>query len=173
MTESNMPYQQILETIRQGGQGNDATVAMLRTVLGSAQLRPEEQMMLDFLLSLGDQTSDEDKQVIDGEFEDINDDDQKPDRGRNGRSRLERLNQEVADLREVNDTLAAALGACRYCWGGDETCAVCAGYGGAGWRTPNLRLFEELVVPAVYRVRALKQGPDRKPGRFGTTSLRR
>lgn len=66
------------------------------------------------------------------------------------------VQQELADLREVNDTVAAALGACRVCWGGDPGCPACAGQGRAGWRAPDRALFQELVVPAVRRVRAIK-----------------
>lgn len=62
------------------------------------------------------------------------------------------LGQEVADLREVNDTMAAALGACRACWGGDGACPLCGGQGRAGWRPPDRALFRELVLPAARRV---------------------
>ncbi|MEL7197794.1 MAG: hypothetical protein AAGL10_05700 [Pseudomonadota bacterium] len=58
------------------------------------------------------------------------------------------------DLVAVNDTLASALGACRYCWGGDDNCAACSGKGKPGSLMPDAQLFRELVVPAVKRVRS-------------------
>jgi hypothetical protein len=72
--------------------------------------------------------------------------------------RLRALQQELADLREVNDTLAAALGACHVCWGGDSDCHECAGRGTPGSRRPDPRLFSRLVLPAVRRVRQICAG---------------
>jgi hypothetical protein len=67
---------------------------------------------------------------------------------------LARMRQELASLREVNDTLAAALGACRACWGGEAHCPLCGGHGSSGASPPDPPLFEALVVPAVRRMRA-------------------
>src|SRR5690348_4223014 len=64
---------------------------------------------------------------------------------------LERLYAEVAELRERTATLAAALGACRRCFGEDELCPVCRGRGRPGGRSPDPVLFAELVEPAVAR----------------------
>ena len=74
--------------------------------------------------------------------------------GREGRSwaDLEEMRRELADLREGNDTLAAALGACALCWGGDPDCVVCLGRGSPGYDLPDPALFNELVVPALRRV---------------------
>ena len=58
---------------------------------------------------------------------------------------------EVAELRERTATLAAALGACRRCFGEDELCPVCRGRGRPGGRSPDPVLFAELVEPAVAR----------------------
>lgn len=69
---------------------------------------------------------------------------------------------ELRDLRQVNDTVAAALGACRLCWGGDRRCLECLGEGTAGFAPPDLTLFERLVVPAVRRVGALRRGTERR-----------
>lgn len=54
----------------------------------------------------------------------------------------------------VNDTLAAALGACRYCWGGDDECSACSGEGTPGSSDPDPTLFKQFVLPAVKRVRS-------------------
>ena len=77
--------------------------------------------------------------------------------------------QELEALHEVNDTVAAALGACRYCWGGDELCEECQGAGAPGSRMPDKALFQELVLPALKRVQAAKMirktGSTRGEGR--------
>lgn len=65
---------------------------------------------------------------------------------------VERLRREVRELRNVNDNLAAALGACPVCWGADEACVECDGCGTAGSLSPDPALFKALVAPAVKRV---------------------
>jgi hypothetical protein len=67
---------------------------------------------------------------------------------------LQACREEVADLREVNDVTAAALGACRICWGGNRSCPVCGGQGRPGANLPDLRLYNELVRPAIERMSA-------------------
>ena len=64
---------------------------------------------------------------------------------------LERLYAEVEELRLRNRTAAAALGACRRCWGEAPDCPVCHGRGRPGGRTPDPVLYHELVEPAVRR----------------------
>lgn len=51
-----------------------------------------------------------------------------------------------------NDTLAAALGACPKCWGGDDHCDACDGDGAPGAAAPDHHLFNELILPAVRRI---------------------
>jgi hypothetical protein len=62
------------------------------------------------------------------------------------------LRQELERLREVNDTLAAALGACPLCWGEDAGCRICHGRGGPGSRRPDRALFTRFVAPAARRL---------------------
>jgi hypothetical protein len=64
---------------------------------------------------------------------------------------LERLYAEVEELRLRNRTAAAALGACRRCWGEAPDCPVCHGRGRPGGRSPDPVLYHELVEPAVRR----------------------
>lgn len=52
---------------------------------------------------------------------------------------------------DTNLLLAAALGACE-CWGLRAECAMCRGYGSAGWARPDPELFEEFVRPAIARL---------------------
>lgn len=57
---------------------------------------------------------------------------------------------ELQILRERNNLLAAALGACYVCWGEDAECAVCGGAGQPGSVRPEPHLFARLVAPAVH-----------------------
>ena len=78
------------------------------------------------------------------------------DRGRSRQRAVHRLrqqikimNRELSELRERNDSLAAALGACHLCWGSDPECEICGGRGSPGTSVPDKSLFKELVRPAV------------------------
>jgi hypothetical protein len=132
-----------LDAIRKGEGG----VPLLRKMLGDTKLSAEQQAFVDVLLDLEDK-----KEEAEGETgeEDHSADD---------------WQRELTDLREANDTLASALGACPICWGGDRHCEVCRGRGRPGYRVPEPALFNELVVPAIHRVRAMTQD--------GTSRVRR
>jgi hypothetical protein len=67
------------------------------------------------------------------------------------RERFADMQVELAELRERNDALAAALGACALCWGADPACDVCAGRGGSGRRPPQPAMFDYFVAPALRR----------------------
>ena len=60
---------------------------------------------------------------------------------------------ELEVLRQRNDELAAALGACYLCWGEDIECEVCDGRGAPGSSRPDMSLFFALVAPALRRLR--------------------
>lgn len=144
----------------------------LGMLLSSAQLSPEQRMLVDVLQSLQSTGSKPQEPDIDFDaeniervrelrprrrerYEEIDDDDNLDDEADEAPDEPpDSVQRELADLREVNDTLAAALGACRVCWGGDDHCPVCAGDGHSGAEEPNAALFEALVVPAVRRMRA-------------------
>ena len=75
-----------------------------------------------------------------------------------GSGRADRIRQRILDmreeldyLRERNEALAAALGACAACWGQALGCRQCRGRGAAGWRSPDPDLFAQLVAPALTR----------------------
>lgn len=72
---------------------------------------------------------------------------------------------ELEELRERNDTLASALGACYLCWGEDFECEVCHGRGQPGSLLPDRTLFSELVAPAVRRLRNPPAQPSGEPAR--------
>src|SRR5438552_6674011 len=65
------------------------------------------------------------------------------------RERIERLYAELETLRERNDSLAVAVGACPLCWGEDVLCAVCRGAGRPGFTMPDRASFIQLIAPAV------------------------
>ena len=61
---------------------------------------------------------------------------------------VEKLRAEVVQLRQRNDTLAMALGACYLCWGEDPNCSVCRGTGYPGSAPPDKQAFAQFVAPA-------------------------
>ncbi|MCB8978729.1 MAG: hypothetical protein H6657_15010 [Ardenticatenaceae bacterium] len=64
---------------------------------------------------------------------------------------------ELEDLRERNDTLAAALGSCYLCWGEDPDCEECQGRGKVGAFTPDKELFRQYVAPVVQTLKIKQQ----------------
>ncbi len=79
------------------------------------------------------------------------------------RRRLRALEAEVERLLEINDGLAAALGACPRCWGEDAACPDCEGEGGPGAVAPERELFHRLVMPAVRRIKHSLMPPPSRP----------
>ncbi len=69
---------------------------------------------------------------------------------------VDSMSAEMNLLRERNDLLAAAVGACCLCWGQDLGCRSCRGRGGPGFSIPDESLFGEYVVPAIETLRAQK-----------------
>jgi hypothetical protein len=63
------------------------------------------------------------------------------------RSRFDAMQDELDELRERQDRLAAALGACAECWGEDLECEVCGGTGTPGAFVPDPRLYRAIVSP--------------------------
>jgi hypothetical protein len=84
--------------------------------------------------------------------------DRAPERKRESFQRLQRLMKqiyaELETLRERNDSLAAALGACYLCWGEDPLCALCGGTGAPGADSPDRALFAHYISPVLGRVRS-------------------
>ena len=65
------------------------------------------------------------------------------------RRKIRRLQREHAILARRNETLAAALGACPFCWGEDDGCRTCRGLGSPGSDAPDEAIFMELVAPVL------------------------
>jgi|HubBroStandDraft_6_1064221.scaffolds.fasta_scaffold577569_1 hypothetical protein len=72
------------------------------------------------------------------------------------RERLQWAQNEVSALRDREDILAEALGACCLCWGEDNQCRACRGRGRPGFAMPDEEAFGELVLPAVRMFRACR-----------------
>lgn len=70
---------------------------------------------------------------------------------------VKKLRAELDQLREVNDALAAALGACYLCWGKDPGCPVCHGTGRPGTAIPDKQLFARFVAPVLRTLREQKE----------------
>lgn len=132
----------LIEALAKGEIGRD----QLKDVLANVPMAEDQKSLVEMLLALDAPPAESEPEPT--SFEP--DDEPEP-----AAVRIAALKRELADLREVNDTLAAALGACRACWGGDDDCPECAGRGRAGSAVPDPALFRELVVPAVRRVRSL------------------
>ncbi len=140
--------QALLQQLAAGGDGG----ALVQSLIGSTTMTPEASLLAGLLMSEAGR---------DGADDDSPDDEEDEierllafaERDEFDEGRAAGDDDELEALREVNDTVAAALGACPECWGGDPECRTCAGEGAAGALDPDERLFAELVLPAVRRVR--------------------
>ncbi|MFJ7158154.1 hypothetical protein ACIQUQ_24905 [Streptomyces sp. NPDC101118] len=65
------------------------------------------------------------------------------------RHRMAELNDQLEAAYATLDDLAAALGACPGCFGGDPACRWCRGRGKPGFTAPEPEPFDRLVRPAV------------------------
>jgi hypothetical protein len=139
--------QTLLEAFTKGNGG----AAGLSSLLRHANLSAEQQAVVDVLFTMHG----EEEQPAREE----------PTIERRRVAGISPLQQELEDLREVNDTVAAALGACRFCWGGNRQCEECGGRGRAGSRVPDPDLFNEVVAPAVRRVCQERESRPTRAGR--------
>lgn len=64
------------------------------------------------------------------------------------------LREDAHQLREKNDLLAAALGACAECWGATPDCIACQGQGRPGFFPPDIACFTHFVLPALRRAQS-------------------
>jgi hypothetical protein len=133
---------------------NGGSPAAFRAALEQARVTPEQKSIADLLLTVYDASAESSGDAVADAARDAEAD------------RIDELEKELADLRQVNDTVASALGACPICWGGDSQCHVCQGHGRAGFTLPASDLFQELVAPAVKRVMRARRG--RRPAEAET-----
>lgn len=142
----------------------ELTASSLKDVLANVPMAADQRSLIELVMSLDQPSGRTDAAEKDPREREVREPDapasaaashDEPDDEPSTDTRIAALKRELADLREANDTLARALGACHVCWGGDDDCPKCKGRGRAGSAAPNLELFRELVVPAVRRVRSL------------------
>ena len=81
--------------------------------------------------------------------------------------RLAQLEAALRIFRERNHRLAEALGACARCWGADDACRRCGGDGAPGAFMPDYVLLQELVMPAIRRLKS-KTAHARQTGASGS-----
>lgn len=144
--------------------GDGGGTTLIKSLLAQSRLSAEQQSVVDLLTAFGpagkathSADSRDDSDIVD--IEPVAERGAGPPAGRLADWR------ELRDLRQVNDTLAGALGACRVCWGGDTGCDVCGGRGRAGFAKPDLELFDELVAPALRRVLTMRRAGRSDPYR--------
>jgi len=148
---------QIAQLLQQLGDGGDSD-ALMQTLLGSATMTPQASMLADWLRNNADDLVGDDPDDNDAEIERLLAiaENEQFDAGQ-ADTETDADSEELETLREVNDTVAAALGACPSCWGGADECPTCGGNGAAGSMDMNEALFTELVMPAVRRYRLNRQ----------------
>ena len=72
------------------------------------------------------------------------------------KKKLQRLYRKQEILKERNEDLAAALGACPYCWGENRRCRACDGKGSPGYFAADEEAFTEYVMPVLEQLGLLK-----------------
>jgi hypothetical protein len=77
----------------------------------------------------------------------------------------QKMAAELKVLRERNDALAAALGACFLCFGSDPLCDECNGEGAPGSKAPDPVAYRTYVLPALVRIRRVQAERARRPER--------
>jgi hypothetical protein len=68
------------------------------------------------------------------------------------RQGIEAMHAELQERRERDAVLAAALGACEFCWGENPSCPVCGGEGVPGSSVPPTELFMRYIAPAARKL---------------------
>src|SRR2546423_124293 len=62
------------------------------------------------------------------------------------------LKEDLDDALDELDDFAKAVGACPRCWGEDNRCPVCHGKGYPGSFKIDMKLFEEIIMPALRQI---------------------
>ena len=81
--------------------------------------------------------------------------------------KIKAIRQELDQLRQRNDALAGALGACYLCWGTQVTCPTCQGGGVPGAYQSDRALFDELVSPVLPQFHLTQSTRTRADGHNG------
>ncbi len=132
-------YRVLLNQLTGGAVGAEAQASMPELVAQMVGSDPRQQWMKQYLAQRQTLPQEAHMPVL-----------QEAERGQaQAMRRLRQVTLELQELRERNDTLAAALGACYLCWGEDSACSHCRGRGRPGYTIPDKELFIEWVAPAV------------------------
>jgi hypothetical protein len=140
-------YQALLGLLAGGQQAADARSKLTEVLSADQRMDPAMRALLSQVIT------DEGKTQPDAP-RDVGDRATESRRSRSLRHRMSAMRAELQELREHNDGLAAALGACYQCWGNDARCEVCRGTGRAGTFEPDRRLFKKFVSPAIRALQA-------------------
>lgn len=136
----------------------------LQGLLAAEQLDPRTRMIAQLLMSRRAEEQDDDAPPARSA---------PTDRERRMARKLKVMRAEIERLRDLQEALADALGACPDCFGDDADCRECAGHGVPGSAEPDRELFQRVVVPAMRRAdaarhrearsRAIEQQDDARP----------
>lgn len=147
-------YQALLGMAANGRQGQSQS-AVWQLLANQEGVDPTTQALLTQLAARNAEEADDDgdDEIIELE-RDLGRDERRRRATRLLRQRFAELQDELDELRDRNDTIAAALGACYRCWGEEPDCPVCHGHGRPGSEPPDRRLFNHYIAPALQRIRA-------------------
>jgi multidrug efflux pump subunit AcrA (membrane-fusion protein) len=147
--------QNLNDLLSQAGSGNPIARYLAAQLAQSQanQAKPQPPVLEAELLETNAQASEEMDRASDSAMRQL-------------RRQVESMYAELRLLRERNESLASALGACCLCWGKDPECRFCHGRGAPGFSIPDESLFGELVFPAIRIMqvhRARSKGFSSKP----------
>lgn len=155
---ANDIYPLLLESLASGGSGLNGNAGKLQELL--AQWNSPDQitnLLVQYLAKNQTEAApspeEEDFDLVPDSAERENGDlQEKKERARRLQETFRHMRAELLALRERNDLLAEALGACYLCWGEYPDCQECQGRGMPGSRPPNRGLFKQFVSPAMSRL---------------------
>lgn len=146
---------QLLEMAMQG-QADPQT--MMAKMLEDDSISPQKRQLLQMLI---DQQQ---PQEISTEYEDVTQDTTvEPTDTLETKRLVRQAEQRIAELEDLTESLAAALGACTTCFGADPSCETCEGHGTPGHFAPNRAAFEFFVLPVISRMKRPRKnvGPQK------------
>jgi hypothetical protein len=159
---STDPQSLLLEHIASGGNGG-VNIEDVIAQIGDAD--PRLSLVAKYLAHqrAAEKEEDEDRETLDVDSGDSGARRRRQDSPALSRERIEAIKSlqrlarnmfaELEELRQRNDMLALALGACHLCWGEDFECEVCGGKGSPGSIQPDRLMFSTMIAPAVRRLR--------------------
>lgn len=161
---ANDMYRLLLESLASGGAGLNGNFGKIQELLAQGDHRDQITNLItqylankQALAQIESEEEDPDLLLDSAEQQSMNAPDareEKKERTLRLREKFRQMRSELLALRERNDLLAEALGACYLCWGEYPDCQECQGRGTPGSRPPNRELFKQWVSPALSRLQA-------------------